>query len=231
MDIEGLGENLVYSLCDLGLVNDVADLFYLNLDQLIAVGDYSSHGAAKLLIEIDRARLRPLAKLLTALGIKHVGPVVAMQLAEQFGGLDQILDADREQLSSLSGIGPAVFESLTIWKKSQSNLAMVEKLKRAGVALDIVPEEVKSERLSGQVILVTGKLSRFQREEIKEIIKTNGGKPASSVTSNTTILVAGEKATASKVKRAEELGVRVLTEDEFVDLLEASAASEKSEKK
>jgi DNA ligase (NAD+) len=231
MDIEGLGENLVYSLCDLGLVNDVADLFYLNLDQLIAVGDYSSHGAAKLLIEIDRARLRPLPKLLTALGIKHIGPVVATQLAEQIGSLEQILNADEEQLNSLSGIGPAVFESLTTWKRGQSNLVMVEKLKLAGVALDIVPQEVKSDKLRGQVILVTGKLSRFQRDEIKEIIKTNGGKPASSVTSNTTILVAGEKATASKVKRAEELGVRVLTEDEFVDLLEAGTASEKTVKK
>jgi len=231
MDIEGLGESLVYSLCDLGLVNDVADLFCLNLDQLIAVGDYSSHGAAKLLIEIDRARLRPLPKLLAALGIKHIGPVVATQLAEQFGSLEQILNADEEQLNSLSGIGPAVFESLTIWKRSQSNLAMVEKLKLAGVALNIIPQEVKSDRLRGQVILVTGKLSRFQREEIKEIIKTNGGKPASSVTSNTTILVAGEKATASKVKRAEELGIRVLTEDEFVDLLQAGTDSEKTVKK
>jgi DNA ligase (NAD+) len=228
MDIEGLGENLVYSLCDLGLVNDVADLFYLNLDQLIAVGDYSSHGAAKLLIEIDRARLRPLSKLLTSLGIKHIGPVVASQLAEQFRGLQEILDASEEQLSSLSGIGPAVYESLTSWKMDQRNLTMVQKLKEAGVALDIVAESAESDKLSGEVVLVTGKLSRYQRDEIKELIKSNGGKPASGVSSNTTIVVAGEKATASKVKRAEELGIRVLNEEEFITLLEAGSPSEKA---
>jgi DNA ligase (NAD+) len=228
MDIEGLGENLIYSLCDLGLINDVADLFFLNLDQLIAVGDYSSHGAAKLLIEIDRARLRPLPKLLTALGIKHIGPVVASQLAEQFGGLQEILDADEEQLSSLSGIGPAVYESLTRWKMDQRNLMVVQKFKDAGVALNIVAESAKSDRLSGEVVLVTGKLSRYQRDEIKELIKSNGGKPASSVSANTTIVVAGEKATASKVKRAEELGVRVINEEEFVALLGTNSSSEKA---
>ena len=227
MDIEGLGENLVYSLCDQGLISDIADLFYLNLDQLIAVGDYSSQGAAKLLIEIDRARLRPLPKLLTSLGIKHIGPVVASQLAEQFGGLQEILDANEEQLSSLSGIGPAVYESLLAWKSDERNLLVVKKLKDAGVALDIVAESSKSDRLSGQVVLVTGKLSKYQRDEIKEIIKSNGGKPASGVSTNTTIVVAGEKATASKVKRAEELGVRVLNEEEFIALLESDSPSEK----
>jgi DNA ligase (NAD+) len=228
MDIEGLGKNLVYSLCDLGLINDVADLFYLNLDQLISVGDYSSHGAAKLLIEIDRARSRPLPKLLAALGIKHVGPVVASQLAEEFGGLQEILDADEQYLNSLSGIGPAVYESLRTWMMDQRNLIMVEKLKNAGVVVDIIADVAKSDGLNGEVIVVTGKLSRYPREEIKDIIKINGGKASSSVTSNTTILVAGEKATASKIKRAEELGVRILNEDEFVSLVESGSADGKT---
>jgi DNA ligase (NAD+) len=162
------------------------------------------------------------------LGIKHIGPVVASQLAEEFGGLQEILDADEQYLNSLSGIGPAVYESLRTWMMDQRNLIMVEKLKNAGVVFDIIADVAKSDGLNGEVIVVTGKLSRYPREEIKDIIKINGGKSSTSVTSSTTILVAGEKATASKIKRAEELGVRILNEDEFVSLVESGSADGKT---
>jgi DNA ligase (NAD+) len=157
--------------------------------------------------------------VLSSLGIKHVGPIIADQLAEQFGHLDLILSATEEQLQAIDGIGEAVFASMQRWLSNSSNVEMVEALRVTGVAFDNVPKVSLGTTLDGHTILVTGKLAKYQRDEVKDVIKAHGGKAASGVSSNTTILVAGEKAAAPKVKKAQELGIPVIDGDQFDHLL------------
>ncbi len=220
MDIEGLGERTVFALSDAGLVSTVADLFHLNFDDLMGLDEFSDVGAAKLLFELDKARDRPLARLLAALGIKHIGPVVATQLAERFGSLDLIFEATEDDLRSIDGIGDAVFESLQSWLGVSDNQGIVESLRDGGVRFDIVVTETVSDSLAGHIVLVTGKLSRYQRDEVKEVIKRHGGKAASGVSSTTTVLVAGEKAAAPKINKARDLGIPILDEEQFELLLQ-----------
>ena len=219
MDIEGLGDNTVIALADAGLVRTVADLFTLTFEDLMSLSAFSATSAARLLYELDKARSQTLARVLSSLGIKHVGPIVANQLAEHFGHLDQILGASEEELHSIEGIGEAVYASIQRWLSNESNREMVESLRTAGVAFDIVPRVSLGTTLEGHIVLVTGKLAKYQRDEVKEVIKAHGGKAASGVSSNTTVLVAGEKAAAPKVKKAQELGIPVIDGDQFEEML------------
>ena len=219
MDIEGLGDTTVIALADSGKVRTVADLFKLTFDDLVSMDAFSTGSAARLLFELDKAKSQTLPRVLSSLGIKHVGPIVAVQLAEQFGHLDLILSATEEQLQAIDGIGEAVFASMQRWLSNSSNVQVVEALRVAGVAFDNVPKVSLGTTLDGHTILVTGKLAKYQRDEVKEVIKAHGGKAASGVSSNTTILVAGEKAAAPKVKKAQELGIPVIDGDQFDHLL------------
>ena len=219
MDIEGLGDNTVVALADAGLVTNVADLYSLNMDDLVALDAFSWTSAAKLLYELDRSRLQTLPRLLAALGIKHVGPVVAEQLSEAFRDLDAIFAASEEELHEINGVGDAVFSSLQTWLVSAENRAMVESLRRAGVMLDNVPILQGETTLAGMNILVTGKLPKYSRDEVKDVIKFHGGKPASGVSGSTTFVVAGEKAADAKVEKARSLKVPILNADEFEEVL------------
>ncbi len=219
MDIEGLGDNTVVALADAGLVTNVADLYSLNMDDLVALDAFSWTSAAKLLYELDRSRLQTLPRLLAALGIKHVGPVVAEQLSEAFRDLDAIFAASEEELHEINGVGDAVFSSLQTWLLSVDNRAMVESLRQAGVMLDNVPVIQGDTTLAGMNILVTGKLPKYSRDEVKDVIKFHGGKPASGVSGSTTFVVAGEKAADAKVEKARSLKVPVLNADEFEEVL------------
>ena len=219
MDIEGLGDTTVIALADSGKVRTVADLFNLTFDDLVSMDAFSTGSAARLLFELDKAKSQTLPRVLSSLGIKHVGPIVADQLAEQFGHLDLILSATEEQLQAIDGIGEAVFASMQRWLSNSSNVEMVEALRVTGVAFDNVPKVSLGTTLDGHTILVTGKLAKYQRDEVKEVIKAHGGKAASGVSSNTTILVAGEKAAGPKVKKAQELGIPVIDGDQFDHLL------------
>jgi DNA ligase (NAD+) len=215
MDIEGLGDTTVIALADAGKVRTVAHLYSLTFDDLASTDVFSATSAAKLIYELDKSRSQTLARVLSSLGIKHVGPVVADQLAEQFGHLDLILGASEEQLHAIDGVGDAVYASIQRWLGIPSNVDMVESLRTAGVAFDNVPKVNLGTTLEGHTILVTGKLANYQRDEVKEVIKAHGGKAASSVSSNTTVLVAGEKAAAPKVKKAQELGIPVIDGEQF----------------
>jgi DNA ligase (NAD+) len=215
MDIEGLGDTTVIALADAGKVRTVADLYKLTFDDLASTDVFSATSAAKLIFELDKSRSQTLARVLSSLGIKHVGPVVADQLAEQFGHLDSILGASEEQMHAIDGVGDAVFASIQRWLAVPSNVDMVESLRAAGVAFDNVPKVSLGSTLEGHTILVTGKLAKYQRDEVKEVIKAHGGKAASGVSSNTTVLVAGEKAAAPKVKKAQDLGIPVIDGEQF----------------
>jgi DNA ligase (NAD+) len=221
MDIEGLGDKIAVALTDAGLVKDVGDLYSLTIEDLLPLSEFGVKSATELLLAIDKSRTMPLARVLTALGIKHVGPTVSEALADQYGTLDAVLFGDRESMAAIDGIGEAVVASLDRWISLAENLQVVEKLRLGGVAFDIVPKSSDAPVLSGHTILVTGSVEGLTRDQVKEVIKRKGGKPASGVSSTTTVVVAGSKATQSKVNKARDLKIPVIDEQEFIAFLDS----------
>jgi DNA ligase (NAD+) len=220
MDIEGLGERTVFQLSDAGLVHDPADIYTLTKDQLFGLGGFAEVSASNLLRAIDGSRGRPLPRLLVALGIKHLGPAAADVLARGFGSLDAILDASEADLASVEGVGPTIAASITRWAADPLNRAMVEKLRAAGVEFGNVVVSRVRQVLAGKAVVVTGTLDGFSREEAEAAIKDRGGKSPGSVSAKTHAVVVGRDPGASKLTKAESLGVPILDEAGFTKLLE-----------
>ncbi len=222
LDIEGLGERTVAQLTAAGLVHDPADIYSLRADQLMQLEGFGRVSAEKLVAAIDESRHRPLPRLLTALGIKHLGPAASQVLAARFGTLDAVMAASAEELAQVEGVGPKIAESITTWFGLEPNRAFIEKLRAAGVDFGVAPEpsEELPQVLAGKAVVVTGTLSTHSREEATGAIVARGGTSPGSVSKKTFALVVGASPGASKVTKAEELGVPVLDEAGFAQLLE-----------
>lgn len=217
MDIEGLGDQTVEALVNAGLVTDYASIYALTADAVAALDRKGRKSAQKLIDNIQSSKTNALARLIFALGIHFVGERAAKILAEHFRSLDRLVDATVEELVSIDEIGPKVAESITFHFSIPANRERVARMQQLGVAPTYEPVAT-GDRLSGMNIVVTGTLSRFSREEIHKLIEREGGKPAGSVSSRTSIVVAGEAA-GSKLEKARTLGVRVMSEDEFLATL------------
>jgi DNA ligase (NAD+) len=220
MDIEGLGDKLVEQLVAEGLVTGYGDLYRLTLERLMQLERMGRKSSEKLLEGIEASKDRGLARLLNALSIRHVGTRVATVLAERFGSMDALLAASAEQLGETNEIGPIIAQSVYDFLHSDFGVKTIEDLKAAGVQMEAAAAG-GSQVLAGKTLVVTGTLAKYGRDEIEALIKQHGGRAASSVSKNTDYLVAGEKA-GSKLAKAQELGVKVLTEQEFEDLLQGN---------
>ncbi|NLE37582.1 MAG: NAD-dependent DNA ligase LigA, partial [Pirellulaceae bacterium] len=220
MDIEGLGDKLVEQLVTQGLVGGYGDLYRLSLDGLVGLERMGKKSAENLLAGIEASKTRGLARLLAALSIRHVGTRVASVLAGHFGSIDRLLAADVAELSQVNEIGPIIAQSVYDYLQSDFGRNTIEELRELGVAMsdDRAADEEASDVLAGKTLVVTGTLTRYSREEIEQLITRHGGRAASSVSKNTDYVVAGEKA-GSKLEKAQKLGVAVLTEDQFENLL------------
>jgi len=219
MDIEGLGEKTVYALSDLGLVEDVGDLYFLIVEQLLQVEGFAELSATNLLAAIDASKSRPLPKLLTALGIKHLGPAASETLARRFGSLDRIMEASAEELSAVVGVGEVIAESISSWFAKRENKKLIEKLRKGGVQFGNVQVSTLPQNLEGKAVVVTGTIAGYSREEAEAAIKDRGGKSPGSVSAKTYCLVVGEAPGASKVTKAEELGIPIIDGEQFEKLL------------
>lgn len=219
MDIEGLGEKTVFALSDAGLVADVGDLYSLTVEQLLSLEGFAEVSAQNLLDAISASKSRPLPKLLTALGIKHLGPAAAESLSSHFGTLDAIATADVEALSSVDGVGAVIAASIASWFAAPSNAAVIEKLRAAGVAFGVVEVSDLPQVLVGKAVVVTGTLANYSRDAAEVAIKSRGGKSPGSVSAKTFAVVVGAEPGASKLTKAEQLGVPVLDEVGFEHLL------------
>jgi DNA ligase (NAD+) len=221
MDIEGLGVKLIEQLTDLGLVKSFADIYRLKdrRDDLINLERMGEKSVDNLLEGIEASRTRPLWRLLTGLNIRHVGTRTAQVLADEFGTLDEILAQSPEQLAAVLEIGPVIAQSVHDYFHSRIGQSIVGELRELGLNFGSpVTKKTATGALAGKTIVVTGTLQKFSRDEIKDLIHSHGGKPAGSVSKQTDFVVAGEKA-GSKLDKAKDLGVRVLTEDEFVKMI------------
>jgi DNA ligase (NAD+) len=219
MDIEGLGERTVFALSDAGLVEDVGDLYSLTTEHLLTLEGFAQRGAQNLVDALTESKTRPLPKLLTALGIKHLGPAAADSLAMYFGTVDAIAAASSEELSAIDGVGVVIAESIVAWFSAAANIKVIEKLRAAGVEFGRVEKSNEPQTLAGKAVVVTGSLENFSREGAEEAIKKRGGKSPGSVSAKTFAVVLGESPGASKLTKAEQLGIPMLDEAGFEVLL------------
>lgn len=218
MDIDGLGDRTIDQLLRLGLVKSVADLYTLTREDFFRFERMGEKLADNLLAAIDRSKRRPLARFLFALGIRHVGQHIAKVLSQQFGSLENLERASREELLAIHEIGPQVADSVVNFFAAPRNREILERLPAAGV----VPQTEQRRAggpLSGQTFVFTGTLSRFSRKEAQERVERLGGRASGSVSKKTDFVVAGAEA-GSKRARAEELGIPVLSEEEFLERIE-----------
>jgi DNA ligase (NAD+) len=234
MDIEGLGEQRVDLFVGLGMLNDVADLYSFTADALSGLEGFGALSATNLLSAIDTSRTRPLHRLLIGLGIRHLGQVGSVALARALGDLDAVMAASEEELAAVDGVGPVIGASVRRWFDSPPNRAVVERLRSAGLTLEepggaagagggsgsgSAPEVPQT--LAGRSVVVTGTLDGFTREEAEEAILARGGKSPGSVSKKTYAVVVGVEPGASKVTKAETLGVPMIDGDAFAALLES----------
>ena len=222
MDMDGLGEQWCRILIDQGFVSTVADLYYLEKDRLLELDRMGDRLATKIMDNIEASKTRPLPRVLFALGVTHVGAEVADLLTQRFASVEQLSQASQEDLTEIPGIGPKIAESIYDYFQVEDNLAVIEKLRRAGVKLHHEIEIVQPGDLPwhGLSFVVTGTLEGMTRREAEGKIKALGGSATSSVTRKTAYLVAGESP-GSKLETANRLGTPILSEADFLQLLES----------
>ncbi len=220
MDIEGLGERTVTQLSEAGLVGDVGDIYSLTSEQLLTLEGFAEISAEKLLSAIDGSRARPLPKLLTALGIKHLGPSAAEALSRAFGTLDAVMNASEADLATVEGVGGVIARSVTSWFALDTNRAVIDKLRVAEVEFGRVEVRRLAQSLIGKAIVVTGGLENFSREQAEAAIKDRGGKSPGSVSAKTFAVVVGNDPGASKLAKATDLNIPILDEAGFLIVLE-----------
>ena len=218
MDIEGLGSAIVEALIEKGLVRSPADIYYLTLDEISGLWKSGTTAARKLLAAIEDSKSRDFGRLIYALGIRQVGAKTGKVLASHFGSMDALMQAAPEELTQVPDVGEITAVSICEWFRQEQSIHLIRRLREAGVNFECT-RRVTDTRFAGKTIVLTGALSRFTREEATEKIELFGGKAAGSVSKKTSFVVAGENA-GSKERKARELGIPVLTEDEFLEMLQ-----------
>jgi len=218
MNIDGLGDALVDQLVDSGRVTSVADLYDLKIEDLMALDRMGVKSAGNVIRNIDRSRANPLPRVLTALGIRFVGERTAVFLAEAFGSMNAIEQASVQDLQLAEEVGPKVAEAVWQYFSEPKNRELVDRLRKAGLQFTYASTRPKGGPLQGKTLVITGTLPRLSREEAKQLIEQAGGKVSGAVSKKTSYVVVGEDA-GTKLIKAKELGIPVLTEDSLLQLI------------
>ncbi|MDO5152647.1 MAG: NAD-dependent DNA ligase LigA [Eubacteriales bacterium] len=218
MDIEGLGAAIVEGLIEKGLIRSPADIYYLTLEDIKSLWKSGTTAAKKLLAAIEESKQQDVSRLIYALGIRQVGAKTGKVLAAAFGSLDALMAASVEELTEVPDVGEITAASIHDWFRQEQSKHLVQRLRQAGVNFES-RRIVTDARFAGKTFVLTGALSKFTREEATEKIELLGGKAAGSVSKKTSFVVVGENA-GSKERKARELGIPILTEDEFLEMLQ-----------
>ena len=221
MDIEGLGGETVALLVKEGLISNYADLYELTVEQVIPLERMAEKSAENLVKGIEASRQIPFERVLFALGIRYVGETVAKKLAKHYKSIDALMFTSVLDLVTVDEIGERIAESVVEFFSSEENKTIIERLKTYGVQLEISAEKLanQTDKLKGQTFVVSGVFETISRNDLKKLIEDNGGKVSSSISSKTSYVVAGDKMGPSKRTKAESLGISLLTEQEFLELL------------
>lgn len=219
MNIDGLGAETVDLMYDKGLVRTIADLYDLTFDQVVNLERMADKSANNLILGLKASREVPFERVLFALGIRFVGETVAKKLAKYFKSIDALMSASFDELVQVEEIGEKIAIAVQHHFAKQENRELIGRLKTAGLQFEIVEKENASNKLEGATFVVSGVFNAFSRDEVKELIEANGGKNVSSVSSKTKYLLAGDGMGPAKLKKATDLGVQILTEDEFIQMI------------
>ena len=219
MDIDGLGDKLIEQMVDTGLVQSVADIYYLTSEQLAGLERMAEKSAQNILDSIEKSRRATLARFIFALGIRNVGEHMSKLLQRHFGSLEKFMSASFAELEEIEGVGPIVARSIVDFLAEEKNRETIERLIRGGVVIEAADKKsYGSPPLSGKTFVFTGTLTRFTRDEAKEMVENLGGRAASSVSKKTDFVVVGENA-GSKAEKARSLGIPMLSENAFLELI------------
>jgi DNA ligase (NAD+) len=218
MDIDGLGSAIVDGLIEKGLIQSPADIYYLSLEDVKSLWKSGSKAAEKLLSAVEKSKQQDLSRLIYALGIRQVGAKTGKVLSTHFGSMEALAEASVEQLTEVPDIGEVTAENIYRWFRQEQSIHLIRKLKNAGVNL-VSTRTVADTRFVGMTFVLTGALTKFTREEATDQIERFGGKAAGSVSKKTSYVVVGENA-GSKEKKARELGIPILSEDEFLLMIQ-----------
>ncbi|MDO8489580.1 MAG: NAD-dependent DNA ligase LigA [Candidatus Omnitrophota bacterium] len=218
LDIEGLGEAVISQLVKLGLLKSLADIYKLRIDDLLSLELFKEKKANNLLVAIQKSKAQPLARLIFALGIRHVGQKAAYTLAKEFSDVDKLMQAKLEELDKIPEIGQVMANSIFDYFNLSQTKKLIQELKKTGLNMRQEVAKVKPNKLTGKTVVFTGQLEGFSPSQAEELARQSGGMPSSSVSSKTDFLVAGASA-GSKFNKAKELGVKIINEKEFSRLI------------
>jgi DNA ligase (NAD+) len=218
MDIDGLGSAIVEALIEKGLLKSPADIYGLSLDDIKSLWQKGDTAAKKLLKAIEDSKEQDLSRLIFAMGIRQVGAKTGKVLATTFGTMDKLMSASVEELTEVPDDGAITAKSIADWFALEQSRIMIEKLKAAGVNMNC-QIEIADNRFAGKTFVLTGALTKFTRDEASEQIERFGGKASGSVSKKTSYVVVGENA-GSKERKARELGIPILSEDEFLAMIQ-----------
>ena len=216
MNIDGLGEANMKALVDSGLVKSPADLYLLRAEQLESLDRFAKKSAENLVAAIAASKDNGAERLLHALGIRNIGQRAAVLLCEKFGSIDKLMEAEKEDILSIEGFGEVMADSVYQALREPHTAELIGRLREYGVNMDYAKESSGDDRFAGLTFVLTGTLPTMKRDEAKKLIESFGGKVSGSVSKKTSFVVAGEDA-GSKLTKAQELGVEILTEDELIE--------------
>ena len=226
MNIDGIGEETVGQLMQMGLVKDIADLYELNYSVLTSLDRFAEKSAQRILAGLEASKNVPFERVVFALSIPFVGEIVARRLARSLRNIDSLMSATTDQLVGIDDIGEKIAESVVGFFAEPVNRDMVERLRGYGLTMSMPEEEQEahSQRLAGQTIVISGTFTHHSRDEYKAIIEANGGKNSGSISKKTTFILAGENMGPAKLEKAQSLGVRIVDETEFLNMIGEGAA-------
>jgi len=220
MNIDSIGSETIEQLYQAGLLHNVADLYDLNMEQLLKLDRMAEKSAGNILKGIENSLAVPFERVLFALGIRHVGETVARKIAASTGSIARLENAAKEELLQVEEVGQIIAQSVHQWFSNPLHRKIVQRLQQAGLQLEMMQKKLDSEALKGKTLVITGTFVHYSRDEIRDMIERNGGKNASGVSKNTDYLVAGDGVGPAKMEKAQSLGVKVISEEEFLTMLQ-----------